>query len=231
MRLPLPSDLRLGRTTIASIATVAALLVAALPAVPAHADVTVTMVGFEFVPRDVTIDVGEMVTWVNPEGMFHTVTSGLGSSDPDLGLVFDWPFFAGPDETFPFVFTEAGTIPYFCVFHEALDMRGTVTVTSVTSVPAGSQRDALRLAAAPNPALDGTSLSFRVTRAGEARVDVYDLTGRRVRELFRGALAPGAQSVRWDGRDDRAAALPSGVYLMRLDAPDGAAFTRVTLLH
>ncbi|MFO7638991.1 MAG: FlgD immunoglobulin-like domain containing protein, partial [bacterium] len=70
----------------------------------------------------------------------------------------------------------------------------------------------------PNPARGSARLSFSLPAPADARLAVYDATGRRVRELFRGPTRAGSQVVRWDGRDDRGQPVARGVYLYRLEA-------------
>ena len=50
---------------------------------------------------------------------------------------------------------------------------------------------------------------------GPASVQVFDVRGRLVRSLHEGPLEAGPHDLAWDGRDDRGAALASGVYLVR----------------
>ena len=61
---------------------------------------------------------------------------------------------------------------------------------------------------APNPARGSSSVRVRWAGRGEARVDLLDAGGRRVRTLFRGA-ASGSLALRLD-----AAALPAGLYFV-----------------
>jgi len=69
----------------------------------------------------------------------------------------------------------------------------------------------------PNPFNPLTTIPFEVPAAGDARLDVYDITGRHVRTLAdRHALA-GQHSAVWDGTDDAGRAAGSGVYIVRLD--------------
>ena len=63
----------------------------------------------------------------------------------------------------------------------------------------------------PNPVRTGTTISFRLPRAMEVRLDVYDVAGRRVETLIEGPMPPGLHAVRWDG-----AGVSSGVYFYRL---------------
>lgn len=82
----------------------------------------------------------------------------------------------------------------------------------------------------PNPFNPNTSLPFRIERFSHVTLAVYDARGGSVRTLLDKHLDAGAYSIQWDGRDERGAVLPSGVYFCRL-AVDGVSSTRkVTLL-
>lgn len=74
----------------------------------------------------------------------------------------------------------------------------------------------------PNPFNPSTLIRFDLTgeQAASALVDVYDLTGRRIRSLFRGEMEPGTWSLAWDGRDDRGNAVSSGLYFARINVDD-----------
>ena len=67
-----------------------------------------------FIPADVTISVGETVTWSNDDTAAHTVTSGIASEGPD-GIFDSSLFMAGT--TFEHTFDEAGEFDYFCMVH------------------------------------------------------------------------------------------------------------------
>lgn len=79
----------------------------------------------------VTVMTGEVVRWQLLVGT-HTVTSGNGSADPDVGLLFDAPLDpASP--IFEYQFNVEGMYPFFCRPHEANGMFGAVRV-----VPGGT---------------------------------------------------------------------------------------------
>ena len=89
----------------------------------------------------------------------------------------------------------------------------------------------------PNPFNPATTIPFDLAAVGvlasatvPVTLSVYDLAGQLVRPLVAGALAPGHHEVRWDGRDRTGAVVGSGVYLCRLEAPDGTWTRRLTLL-
>jgi hypothetical protein len=91
---------------------------------------------------------------------------------------------------------------------------GTPDVPPASSPPARTELGIM----APNPFRDATSVHLSLREAGRVRLAVFDLVGRRVRVLHDGPMAAGPQAVRWDGRDDRGAALAPGNYVMQLEA-------------
>ena len=76
-----------------------------------------------YIPAEVSISVGETVTWSNDDTAAHTVTSGTPSGGPD-GNFDSSLFMAGT--TFSHTFDTAGEYPYFCMVHPW--MIGTVQV-------------------------------------------------------------------------------------------------------
>jgi hypothetical protein len=70
---------------------------------------------------------------------------------------------------------------------------------------------------APNPAHGPLTLRFALSRAARIRLDLYDVGGRRVRELAAGGRAAGEYGVPWDLRDERGVAVRGGVYFARLE--------------
>ncbi len=81
------------------------------------------------------------------------------------------------------------------------------------SVPAS----AVALAVYPNPTCGAATLSVSLDRPQRARLAIYDVLGRRVLADDFGAQAAGESVHRLD-----LAALPAGVYLVRLDGEAGA---------
>ena len=83
--------------------------------------------------------------------------------------------------------------------------------------------------ASPNPSRSWTMLGFTLPQAGPARLEVFDPAGRKVADLLSGELPAGTHNVAWQGRDDRGGLLPSGRYVLRLEA-SGRALTRSIVL-
>lgn len=86
-------------------------------------------------------------------------------------------------------------------------------------------------AAAPNPFTGSTRFGFSLPAAGHARIDLFDVSGRRVRTLFDGAADAERGEVVWNGADDAGHVLPAGVYWARLSTEHGATSSKVTKLR
>jgi hypothetical protein len=76
------------------------------------------------------------------------------------------------------------------------------------------------LHAAPNPFTRTIELSFVQAVAGPAEASVFDAQGRLARRLPTGGWsAAGPRALDWDGRLDRGAAAPAGLYFVRVRTP------------
>ena len=85
----------------------------------------------------------------------------------------------------------------------------------------------------PNPFDDATSFRFTLDApAKDVRIDVFDVSGRRVRQLFDRRLPRGTHIVGWDGRDDGQQRVVAGTYFARLFV-EGArrGEKKLTVLH
>jgi plastocyanin len=97
------------------------------------ADAVVTM-SLTFMPTDITVKVGDTVTWRNGETIGHTITSGQwGEVNEATGLrgtqtpdgMFDHKLSPRGEEgdTFSFTFDEAGTFLYYCQPHLTMNAK------------------------------------------------------------------------------------------------------------
>ncbi len=84
----------------------------------------------------------------------------------------------------------------------------------------------------PNPLHGGGEIHMVLPRAGFARVDVLDLSGRRVRTLLdERDLSPGSRSVAFDGHNTGGMPLASGVYFYRVETASGTITHRFAILR
>lgn len=77
-----------------------------------------------FIPYNVSVGVGETVTWSNDDVAAHTVTSGLIENGPD-GLFDSGLLPAGG--IFEFTFEKAGEYDYYCIVHPWMLGKATVS--------------------------------------------------------------------------------------------------------
>jgi hypothetical protein len=135
----------------------------------------------------------------------------------------DWPgvFFGGE-----FTAVDA-SIPSFHIggayYEGAVDAPVFSEATTVASVR-------LRLPK-PNPSAGDTTIDFFLPMKMHVRVEVYDVTGRRVRALVEGTSSPGDHNVLWNGKGDDGQNVANGVYFVRLTSQQATLTERVVLLR
>jgi uncharacterized repeat protein (TIGR01451 family) len=98
-------------------------------------------------------------------------------------------------------------------------------------------RDIARLDAAafslrltPSPG-EGARADLALPASAHVRLDVFDLSGRRVRTAFDGELPAGTHEMRWDGRSAGGRRAPAGVYFLRATAGRDVAVARTVMLR
>jgi len=85
-------------------------------------------------------------------------------------------------------------------------------------------------AAQPNPFNPATRIRFAVPRAGEVRLDVFDVSGRLVTNLVHGDLPAGRHEVTWSGDDRTGRPVATGVYVYRLESGGQVLTRKMTLV-
>ena len=70
----------------------------------------------------------------------------------------------------------------------------------------------------PNPSSAAVVIPFAMPSAGEARVRLYDVHGRLVRELVNGVVPAGPRELDWDRRTSAGGRARAGVYFVELQA-------------
>ena len=108
---------------------------------------------------------------------------------------------------------------------------GTFTFIRLDAVAPVPGADALALRIAPNPFNPRTTIRFSPPAADLARVEIFDVAGRRVRLLAAGTFGPGPVSMAWDGLDDAGRPVPSGAYLVGVHGPGWGAAARAMLVR
>ncbi len=128
-----------------------------------NATVHVSMADSFFNPSDITITVGDTISWRNYGHYNHNVNS-----------TSDEPFSSGnmgPGVVFTHTFNVVGDFSYQCTYHYAEGMLGVVHVVSVNPTPTGSPAD---VTATPAPATDTPAATPTATAAAAATSAMTD---------------------------------------------------------
>jgi hypothetical protein len=164
--------------------------------------------------------VGARVTITTASGsQMREVTTGGGFNSQNP---YELHFGLGPDEVIDVaqVRWPSGIVQEFRDL--AVDRRHLIReyVQQVGVPDEGLTAPRLDLAGHPNPFTHSMRLRFTLDEPATVRLAVFDVAGRRIRDLLEGPHAPGVHEVSWDGLDDRGSFVPAGVYFARLDARD-----------
>jgi len=182
------------------------------------------------------------------DGLLLTISGGDGANNQDYPSDID-PRDAAASTVLRYdasrngaIKADAGTyrVVYFAFGYEAIDNAADRALvmqrvidwldppTAIGEGPAA--RDLALLGNVPNPFNPKTDIVFRLGSAGDVELAVYDLAGRRLRELLHGPRVAGEHRVAWDGRDDAGRALPAGTYVYRLTGAGRTATGKMVLV-
>ena len=98
-------------------ALAALMVMATTRAAHAHGPQQVTIAKLVYAPAEITLHVGDTITWVNNDPIAHTATAAKNASG---GL---WEVMIPPGKSAEMQMTAAGTIDYYCRFHPNMKAR------------------------------------------------------------------------------------------------------------
>lgn len=102
---------------------------------------------------------------------------------------------------------------------DLVSMRDTSAVSQADAFPVLPRNSRVRFEPnSPNPFNRGTLIRFSLAVAGRIRLSVLDARGREAAVLLSGFCGKGTRAVPWDGADGSGRAMPSGVYIVRIEA-------------
>jgi len=87
----------------------------------------------------------------------------------------------------------------------------------------------LQMQVYPNPSGGPVTVEVDLVQSGRLVVEVLDLQGRIVSELFAGERPVGPCRLVWDVTDDRGARVVTGTYMVRIRAPFGSSTKPVVI--
>ncbi len=68
----------------------------------------------------------------------------------------------------------------------------------------------------PNPFNPSTKISYYLKEAGTVKIEIYDVTGRRLKMFDIGSKPSGTYEITWDGRTENGIAAAGGIYFCKL---------------
>lgn len=82
----------------------------------------------------------------------------------------------------------------------------------------GSIVDYVLSANYPNPFNPSTTLEFIIPKESAVSLVIFSVNGEKIKELANSVYSIGKHKLSWDGTNDLGVAVPSGVYLYRIEA-------------
>ena len=78
--------------------------------------------------------------------------------------------------------------------------------------------DMLRILNFPNPFSDETQFTFELTKDAKVSINIYTISGRKVKSIIERNQKLGFNRISWNGRDEYGNLLANGVYLYKIKA-------------
>jgi subtilisin family serine protease len=119
-------------------------------------------------------------------------------------------------------------------FHELVRVSYSAlgTLSPVDANDTSSSRESTRIhLKVQNPFHDSGLVSFFLPERQMVGLQVFDVTGRLVAQPFNGMAESGVNEVPWNGRATTGSSLPSGIYLIRLEAETASSATKFVLVR
>ncbi len=180
--------------------------------------------GQQFVLTDISYfasSIADVTLWDNGTTWRWTFGVNPGGRTWGTGLVFD----AGHSVSLR-AWDEHPNVPALARF----SWSGFLVPIGTTAISPDTQGQ-LGFRVAPNPARHVVSLRFELARPAEVDLAVYDVQGRRIRGLRKGALGAGSHEVAWDGRDDAGQSAAAGTYFARISSSEARSVKKLVRIQ
>jgi plastocyanin len=165
--------------------------------------------GLTYSPNSLNVFVGDTIKWQGDFSM-HPLSS---TSVPSGAASFS----QGAGSVCSYIVTTAGMYNYQCDFHFSAGMTGSFNALNLTNIKnnrTSNPKGIFRLEQNfPNPFNPTTIISFDIPFQAIVSITVYNLIGQKVATLVNENMTAGSYSKLWN-----ASAIPSGVYIYRLQA-------------
>ncbi len=83
----------------------------------------------------------------------------------------------------------------------------------------------------PNPFNPQATIRYDVAQAGNVQMQIFDLQGKLVRDLFSGRQNRGKHTINWDAKNNLGQSVASGTYLIKVSSGNSSAIRLITLVR
>ncbi|GAB4376924.1 MAG: hypothetical protein Kow0042_23820 [Calditrichia bacterium] len=83
----------------------------------------------------------------------------------------------------------------------------------------------------PNPFNPEVNIRYQLIRQEIVQLDIYDLLGRKVKQLWKGEQQPGVHYYSWDGTNSSGVSVASGIYIVRFQSGEHIQQKKITLIR
>ena len=191
---------------------------------------------YQFNPGHYIIDLVNVSGDVNWGMTLHSMETAFQTKSTSVVDAMAWLNGPGQGESIEFEIPEEG---YYCLAvwkNETSDVARTgqfqlqfqdmLSPVQVVDMPSISGLTGIT----PNPFNPQTTIAFNLADDGKVRLEIYDLRGKLARSLARDSYSAGRHEVIWDGKDNSGHRLPSGVYMVRMQAQETNEIQKVLML-
>lgn len=190
-----------------------------------QANITVQVTDFEFTPKNITITVGDTVTFKWVKGS-HTTTSDSTSGANSWNSPMN-----SSNPVFKKVITSPGLHRYYCIPHGGpggVGMSGTIQANAkVTFVKEKGSSITYELRQNyPNPFNPSTKIDYSIPANSFVSLKVFNAIGEQIASLVNEFQAEGNYSVTFNAGN-----LPSGIYFYRLNAGNYSQVKKMTIVR
>lgn len=176
------------------------------------------------------IEVGIQIRWAaEPDGRFQVLRADQAQDEQGAHRLGAGELQDGRDG---WAYTDRDVLPgtSYAYWVEAIGTGGDRVRYGPVEATAGGAR--FRLGAPrPNPTTATMVCDYELPSRSWVHVECFDVSGRLVRRIDLGQVAPGRHTFSWDGLDERGGTVAAGLYWVRLRCGLGAIETRVVLLR
>ena len=93
-----------------------------------------------------------------------------------------------------------------------------------------SKENVLYIECTPNPVSSEATLSINMPQAANASIEIADLNGNKVKDLYTGRLAAGLHRLSWNTADNMLRKVSPGIYIVRMKTDKSSKTLKIVVI-